>query len=151
MLAEDVVLRSKELNKILINEIDWSEIKNVHCFLPIVGDNEPDLRALIVFLVDQGLQIHTSNPPTNTVATLLDTELNNFSLGQETQFDLIIVPMLAYDPATNHRLGFGGGFYDRLLKSQPKAQKIGVCFKEFTVDNLPTEPHDQSLQKIFAV
>lgn len=151
MEAGDMELRSEKLNKILSNEIDWSEIKKVHCFLPIVDDNEPDLRSLITSLVKQGVQIYTSNPPAKSVATPVNTKLENFSLDQATEFDLIVAPMIAYDPATNHRLGFGGGFYDRLLKSQPGAKKIGVCFKEFRIDNLPIESHDQPLQKIFAV
>lgn len=149
--GDGVQKRSKELTSLLINEIDTTKISKAHCFLPIVGDNEPDLRSFITFLVDQGVQVHTSNPPANTVETLLNIELHNFTLDQNVQFDLIIVPMLAYDPATNHRLGFGGGFYDRLLAEQPKAQKIGVCYKKFSTNNIPVEIHDQPLQKIFAV
>ncbi|MEK9195764.1 MAG: 5-formyltetrahydrofolate cyclo-ligase, partial [Patescibacteria group bacterium] len=71
--------------------------------------------------------------------------------GDEIQFDLIIVPMLAYDPVTKHRLGFGGGFYDRLLASQPEAVSVGVCFKEFAVENLPVEPTDIALDEIIAM
>lgn len=42
--------------------------------------------------------------------------------------DLILVPGLAFDKK-NARLGFGKGFYDKLL-FQTEAKKIGICFKE---------------------
>lgn len=148
---DDVAERSKVLVKIILDEVDLSKIEKIHCFLPIVDDNEPDLRSLITHLLDQDIKVYTSNPPNKEVQGLNTLKLYNFNLGQDAPLDLIIVPMLAYDPVTNHRLGFGGGFYDKLLKSQPNAQKIGVCFKEFSRDNLPVEPHDQPLQKIFAV
>jgi 5-formyltetrahydrofolate cyclo-ligase len=29
--------------------------------------------------------------------------------------DLVIVPMLAFNPMTLHRVGYGGGYYDRTM------------------------------------
>lgn len=145
----DVLERSKLLVKIALDEIDLSKVEKLHCFLPIIDSNEPDMRQFIYHVAEHGAKIFTTNPK-----LLVDTvglEINNYELTDDVQFDLIIVPMLAYDPRTNHRLGFGGGFYDRFLENQPNAQKIGVCFKEFGIDNLPVEEHDQPLQKIFAV
>jgi 5-formyltetrahydrofolate cyclo-ligase len=64
------------------------------------------------------------------------------------KFDLIIVPVLAFD-SSNNRLGWGGGFYDRFLAQQPRAKKIGVCYQNgFVKGGLPQEPHDISLDQI---
>ena len=30
--------------------------------------------------------------------------------------NIVIVPLLAFDPNTMHRLGYGGGYYDRTLE-----------------------------------
>lgn len=41
--------------------------------------------------------------------------------------DVILVPMVAFDGL--HRLGYGGGYYDRFLP-RTKALKIGIAFRE---------------------
>ncbi|MCL2086564.1 MAG: 5-formyltetrahydrofolate cyclo-ligase [Oscillospiraceae bacterium] len=51
-----------------------------------------------------------------------------------------IVPALAFD-RKNHRIGYGGGFYDRFLKDYPGI-KIGLCYSSNFVDELPTQEHD---------
>lgn len=60
--------------------------------------------------------------------------------------DLIIVPLLAFD-RSRYRLGYGKGFYDRLLATSPAAT-IGVAFAAQEVDRLPREPHDLPLDWI---
>jgi 5-formyltetrahydrofolate cyclo-ligase len=55
--------------------------------------------------------------------------------------DLIIVPALMIDK-NNYRLGYGGGFYDRFLKKNPKIKTICPVFSELYVDNLPHENFD---------
>ena len=56
--------------------------------------------------------------------------------------DLVVVPGVAFT-ASGHRLGQGGGWYDRFLPGlRPGVMRIGVCFAECLVDDLPTEAHD---------
>ena len=57
-------------------------------------------------------------------------------------FDLVLVPGLAFD-AQGGRLGRGGGFYDRLLAGRSKqAILIGVCFAAQRVEQLTLASHD---------
>ena len=65
------------------------------------------------------------------------------------EVDLILVPAVACD-FRGYRLGYGGGFYDRLL-SQPKwSQKptIGIVFEFARLPELAIDPWDKSLQAI---
>jgi 5-formyltetrahydrofolate cyclo-ligase len=55
--------------------------------------------------------------------------------------DLIIVPALMVDK-TKHRLGYGGGFYDRFLSGNPKITTICPIFSELYVENLPHDDFD---------
>jgi 5-formyltetrahydrofolate cyclo-ligase len=54
--------------------------------------------------------------------------------------DMILVPGLAFD-AEGGRLGRGGGFYDRLLEGFAGV-RVGVCFQERLLNEIPREPHD---------
>lgn len=62
--------------------------------------------------------------------------------------DAWIVPGLAFTK-DGRRLGYGGGWYDRLLAQAPKhAVKVGVAYSFQIVDDLPSEPHDVRLTAV---
>ncbi len=60
--------------------------------------------------------------------------------------DMILVPGLAFDKE-HYRLGYGKGYYDRLL-AKSSAMSIGVGFIEQLSDRLPHESHDVKLNQI---
>lgn len=62
------------------------------------------------------------------------------------EIDLILVPAVAFD-IRGYRLGYGGGFYDRLLKDRISTA-VGLAFDEQIVDEIPTEPFDQRVDII---
>jgi len=54
--------------------------------------------------------------------------------------DIVVVPAVAYD-LRGHRLGYGKGYYDRLLK-RIKGLKVGLAYDFQVVEKLPVESHD---------
>ncbi|MFD0980146.1 5-formyltetrahydrofolate cyclo-ligase [Tropicimonas aquimaris] len=63
---------------------------------------------------------------------------------------VLIVPLLAFDPRF-HRLGYGGGFYDRTLESLRAAgpiRAVGFAYGAQRVEALPPEPTDQPLDEV---
>jgi 5-formyltetrahydrofolate cyclo-ligase len=67
--------------------------------------------------------------------------------GQIDSPDILFVPLLAFD-RRGHRLGYGGGYYDRTLAALPGRAAIGFGFSALEVDFVPTGPHDQPLDAI---
>ena len=59
---------------------------------------------------------------------------------------LLLVPLLAFD-AQGHRLGYGGGFYDRTI-ALLKVPAIGVAFVGQQVPALPADDHDMILDGV---
>lgn len=55
--------------------------------------------------------------------------------------DLVLVPLVAFDH-DNHRLGMGGGFYDRALAQIPNGYFLGLAYPWQQVERLPVEAWD---------
>ena len=64
---------------------------------------------------------------------------------------LWLIPGLAFTRG-GKRLGYGGGWYDRLLATADSASvKIGIAYDFQIVGDLPSEPHDQRLSAVLGV
>ena len=63
------------------------------------------------------------------------------------KLQLILVPGLAFD-RKGYRIGYGKGFYDRLLPSCPNAMTIGVAFQLQIVADTYPQPWDIFSQKM---
>ncbi|MCA9776446.1 MAG: 5-formyltetrahydrofolate cyclo-ligase [Candidatus Eremiobacteraeota bacterium] len=65
---------------------------------------------------------------------------------EPTEFDMVLVPMLAFDKS-GFRLGYGGGYYDKFL-AQVRSDCLlaGVCFELGRLPkDLPVSSHDVPL------
>lgn len=134
LTEEAVAAKSADITTRL-KRLDWQNVKNLHCFVPYANSGEVDTREFIRWAAEQGCNV--TNPPGREPTT---DEL-------AADYDAIIVPLIAFD-ATLHRVGYGGGFYDRLLAAHPNARKIGVAFDLQEIPAVPTEPHDQKLDSV---
>jgi len=64
--------------------------------------------------------------------------------------DVILVPLVAFDNNLN-RLGYGGGYYDRVIKKLSKKKKIlkiGLAFSIQKINNVPVTRYDKKLDHI---
>lgn len=61
--------------------------------------------------------------------------------------DIILTPLLAFD-ATLHRLGQGGGHYDRAFARYQDALRIGIAWSVQQVPAVPVEPWDMPLHAV---
>jgi len=136
MSQSEVSTKSRLINRRLINEIEWAKYKKVCVYQPVASLNEVDIIGLISRLQKQA------------ELDLFVVEPHKKAAVPAKKFDLIIVPCLAYDD-DNHRLGWGGGWYDKFLAGQSQAEKVGVCFSSGHIEGgIPHEPHDIALNKV---
>ena len=64
--------------------------------------------------------------------------------------DILLVPLVAFDENLN-RLGYGGGYYDRLigkLSKKKKILKIGLALSVQKINNVPLSKYDKKLDHI---
>jgi len=81
-------------------------------------------------------------------APLVEMGFGTFGPGAEAEVldpAVMLVPLAAFD-ARGHRIGYGGGYYDRAIERLNKAGKpprlIGIAFDCQQVERVPEEPHD---------
>ncbi len=65
----------------------------------------------------------------------------------ESEIDLAIVPALAVDPR-GHRIGYGKGFYDRLLPRLSRALRVAVIFDFERVAEVPDRAGDEPVDVV---
>ncbi len=61
------------------------------------------------------------------------------------EVDLIVVPGVVFSP-DGYRIGYGGGYYDRLLDKLTDPITVGIAFQLQVVSYLPQETHDKPVE-----
>ena len=65
-----------------------------------------------------------------------------------TQPEILSITPLVACTKSGDRLGRGGGYYDRFFAKYPQIFKVGVCYSEQVLSEIPTMPHDIKLDRI---
>ena len=65
-----------------------------------------------------------------------------------SNIDLIIVPGIAFDKR-GHRIGYGMGYYDNLLKNA-KCKKIALAYDFQLIEKIPNDEWDIELDKVIS-
>ena len=60
---------------------------------------------------------------------------------------LVLMPGLAFDKE-GHRIGYGGGFYDKFLNAEPTHPTVALCYAFQMVEDLPTEEFDVPVDRV---
>lgn len=96
----------------------------------------------------RGLVLHqySGDPATLAIGAYgIQEPCPEWSVVNPGEVDLVVVPGVAFDRAGN-RLGYGGGYYDRLLplvrSANPAVCLIGLAYSFQLVLALPADPHD---------
>ena len=60
---------------------------------------------------------------------------------------LVLMPGLAFDRA-GHRIGYGGGFYDKFLAREPHHPTVALCYDFQVIERLETEEFDIPVDQV---
>jgi 5-formyltetrahydrofolate cyclo-ligase len=122
---------------------DLSKIKVLHCFVSVPRFGEVDTRPIFQRVWSEFPDVETVVPRINHGRNELeslrygpDTELtfNRWQIGEPVhqdrveaaEIDIVLVPLLCFDRC-GHRVGYGKGYYDRLLaRCRTDCQKVGL-------------------------
>jgi 5-formyltetrahydrofolate cyclo-ligase len=144
--------------------LKWAEYQRVMLFLPIARLGEVDTWEIMRWCLEvwPGVQIFL---PRLVAGQMVQVAINRKTRFRESPLgipepvdgrvartmpalDMVLTPLLAFDRRGN-RVGYGGGYYDRLLAEQPQAHKVGVAFAACeTPELIVAEAHDVRLDVI---
>lgn len=130
---------SKKASKLFFDYFDLSDIRTIHIYIPIPSQNEVDTQFIIKRLSTDYPELQVIHP-TNSIET------------EPSDIDMIIVPLICFDKNGN-RLGFGGGYYDKLIEKARKVKVnlvvVGLSYEICcTAVELPVERYDQKLDYV---
>lgn len=144
------------------NELGWNDYERVMLFLPIERQNEINLWPLVRWIWAEHPAVEVYVPRMNDaeieavrITPLVKFSENNFGIPEpvdgeilDEQLDLILTPLLGFDAAGN-RVGYGRGYYDRLFKSRPMAERVGIAYKcLFRPEDIETDSFDVALHGV---
>lgn len=121
-------------------------------------NEEIDIRPLLIRLIERGHAIVLPVTPRRGEAlhfrrwqpgdVLQSEPFGTFApTGEELTPDFLLVPLLAFD-RLGHRLGYGGGFYDRTLAAMPEAGLLGCAYACQEMAAVPAGPGDVRLPAV---
>ncbi len=133
LTTKEVEGLSSKIGEQLIELVDWPNVSRIHIYTSNVAWNEVSTTNLLRYIIEYHPHI-----------VMTAGVMSRTALIPNDNYDAIIVPVVAFDRRCQ-RIGFGGGWYDRLLSQQPQAQKIGLAFESQRINKVPTESHDIGL------
>lgn len=153
--------RSAEVVARVVAHPAFDAAREVAVFFPMESRREIDLRPLVSTARERGKVIACpwigdGSAPVCFREVVSDDALVTTPIGALeppadarvlADVDLIVVPALAVD-LDGHRLGYGGGYYDRLIAAHPRATTIAVVFDFQILAEIPTLAHDQRVQHV---
>ncbi|MBQ7192592.1 MAG: 5-formyltetrahydrofolate cyclo-ligase [Paludibacteraceae bacterium] len=156
MTPEEVLEGSHKIVEQIERMHCFKEAKTVLVYYPM--HNEVDLRSLVKkyadekqFLLPATLTSHLIEVREYIKGEPLKKGRFGIPEPQTPAFkgaiDLVLVPGVAFDKDL-HRLGRGGGYYDRFLKRVKIKMKIGVCYDFQLHDRLPHAVFDQLMNRV---
>ncbi len=115
----------------------WRDGKQV--FLPRCRREEPGSMDMIACLGPEGLEVSGFGIPEPRLEE--NSRLLSFADLTAGESTLVVVPALAFD-REGFRLGYGGGYYDRMLAAA-QCPSVGLAFHELLLNRLPRDPWDR--------
>jgi 5-formyltetrahydrofolate cyclo-ligase len=153
--------RAEKIVERVVASVPFERARTVGLFWPMLERGEVDVRAIDAAARERGKQVAYPLLASDSEMKLayaepsaLEERGHGFAEPPEDATAaapdelVVIVPALAVDP-TGQRIGYGKGFYDRLLAEiRPPAYAIAVAYDFEVVPEVPATEHDQRVDMV---
>lgn len=158
MTEADIVRRSEALGKLFFQLDLYQKARTIYGYLPY--NQEVRTVPILEQALRDGKKVAVPKVYGDTMRFLYVTDLEAVSKGYcgipepiddepvaQDKTALVLMPGLAFD-SQGHRMGYGGGFYDKFLAEEPDHPTVALCYDFQMLPQLETESHDIPVDRV---
>ena len=152
MTNEEIVMRSQMLGLLFIQSEAYKNAKTIYGYLPY--NQEVRTVPMLEQALRDGKRVAVPKCYGDEMKFIFMEDLSKVEKGYanipepiadgpvaDDETALVLMPGLAFDPQ-GHRIGYGGGFYDKFLSKEPNHPTLALCYEFQMLPHLETEEHD---------
>ena len=152
MTEEEIVSRSEKLGQLFAQSQAYKAAKTIYGYLPY--NQEVRTVPMLEQALKDGKRVAVPKVYGDEMKFLYLDDLSQVEKGYagipepiadgpvaDDDTALVLMPGLAFDPQ-GHRIGYGGGFYDKFLAAEPNHPTLALCYEFQMLPELHTEEHD---------
>ena len=152
MTEEQIVAKSERLGQLFAASEPYKQAKTIYGYLPY--NQEVRTVAMLQKALDDGKRVAVPKCYGDEMRFIYLDDLSKVENGYcnipepiadepiaDDPTALVLMPGLAFDPQ-GHRMGYGGGFYDKFLAREPQHPTVALCYDFQMLEHLDTEDHD---------
>lgn len=155
---EKITALSREIEKKVMDLVFWKNAENVGLYSGVKSEVETSLlfaksleegKRVFFPRVEQGLGFYEVLGPEDLEKGawgIMEPKHTCDPLPADEGLGVMIVPALAFSE-NGFRLGYGKGFYDRVLQNF-KGTSIGITYDFLVLQDLPHEAHDRAVNYV---
>lgn len=152
MSEADICARSEKLGQLFADSMLYQQAETIYGYLPY--NQEVRTVPMLEQALKDGKKVAVPKVYGDEMKFIYLTDLTQVEKGYagipepvvdgpvaEDKTALVLMPGLAFDKE-GHRMGYGGGFYDKFLAAEPEHPTLALCYAFQMVQELPTEEFD---------
>ena len=152
MTEEEIVRKSEELGRLFAASDAYKQANTIYGYLPY--NQEVRTTAMLQKALADGKQVAVPKCYGEEMHFIYLDDLSKVEKGYcgipepiadgpvaDDKTALVLMPGLAFTEA-GLRMGYGGGFYDKFLASEPDHPTLALCYDFQMVAYIPTEEYD---------
>ncbi len=152
MTEEEIETRSAKLARLFFASEAYQKAKTIYGYLPY--NQEVRTVPMLERALKDGKKVAVPKVYGDEMKFLYLDDLNAVAKGYagipepiadepvaQDETALVLMPGLAFDPQ-GHRIGYGGGFYDKFLAAEPNHPTLALCYEFQVLPKLDVEDHD---------
>ena len=158
MTEEEIVMRSEKLGVLFAESEAYKNAKTIYGYLPY--NQEVRTVPMLEQALKDGKRVAVPKCYGDEMKFIFMEDLSKVELGYanipepiadgpvaDDETALVLMPGMAFDPE-GHRIGYGGGFYDKFLEREPNHPTLALCYEFQLLDHLDVEAHDIPVDEV---
>ena len=152
MTAEEIEAKSARLGELFAQSELYRQAKTIYGYMPY--NQEVRTVPMLERAIRDGKRVAVPKCYGDEMRFLYLDDLNAVEPGYagipepvadepvaDDETALVLMPGMAFDPQ-GHRIGYGGGFYDKFLAKEPDHPTLALCYDFQMLEHLETEEFD---------